>query len=112
MSFDFTTNYPWNGQTTMMGDPGYDYSRLFIPQSLFPPVNRAPANNFGQSTQGIAEASAKQFFSPSPASDASKPAQVNPSTTVKTLGTLTAIFGGINAAVGQFYAAKTQQYEM
>lgn len=32
--------------------------------------------------------------------------------TIKNLGTLTAVFGGINSAIGQFYAAKTQQYQL
>jgi len=112
MSFDFTTSYPWNGQTTMLGDPGYDYSKLFIPQNPFTNAGAAPMNSFSRAGQGAAEAygGAKQFFSPAVA--ANKSAQPEPSTTVKTMGTLTAIFGGINAAVGQFYAAKTQQYEM
>jgi|GEM_PF-6464291 len=114
MSFDFTTNYPLNGPISMMGDPGYDYSRLFVPPSLFPNTGAAPMNSFSRASAGAAEAygGAKQFFSPSPVSAANKSTQPEPSTTVKTLGTLTAIFGGINAAVGQFYAAKTQQYEM
>lgn len=32
--------------------------------------------------------------------------------TLKNVGTLTAVFGGINSAIGSFYAAKSEQYQL
>lgn len=119
MSFNFTIPNPWNAQATMLGDPGYDYSKLVTLPGLFAPGSAQSSNvvatpaDFGQFAKGMADASTKQFFSTSPASDSTKSAQPDSiAAAVKGAGTLMSIFGGINTAVGQFYAAKTQQYQM
>ena len=99
-SYAFSNNTP-----NLLTDPGTDFSRFFGNTSN---LLTDPGTDFSKFFSGPAQASATQYFSPG--ASQKTPGTANAST-IKGLGALTSIFSGINAAIGQFYAAKTQQYQ-